>query len=63
MGGGRVVIPKGEWITGKIHLQSHVDLHLEEGAVLLFSGDPKDYLPPVFTLWAGIECYNYSPAI
>lgn len=62
-GGGRVVIPKGEWRSGKIHLQSHVDLHLENGAVLRFSGDPQDYLPPVFTSWAGIECYNYSPLI
>ena len=61
--GGRVLIPPGEWRTGKIHLQSNVNLHLEKDAVLLFSGDPQDYLPPVPTSWEGLECYNYSPLI
>ncbi len=61
--GGVVVIPVGEWLTGKIHLKSHVCLHLEEGAVLSFSGNPEDYLPPVHTTWEGMECYNYSPLI
>lgn len=62
-GGGKVIIPQGEWLTGKIHLQTNVNLHLEEGAVLLFSEDPGDYLPPVHTTWEGMECYNYSPLI
>lgn len=35
----------------------------EEGATLLFSGDPEDYLPAVHTTWEGMECYNYSPLI
>lgn len=62
-GGGVVVVPAGEWLTGTVHLQSHVNLHLEAGATLLFSDDPKDYLPPVLTTWEGMECYNYSPLI
>ncbi|WP_018628815.1 glycosyl hydrolase family 28 protein [Niabella aurantiaca] len=62
-GGGVVVIPEGEWLTKKIHLKSNVNLHLEKGAVLLFSGDPADYLPAVYTSWEGMECYNYSPLI
>jgi len=62
-GGGRVVIPEGIWFTGKIHLKSNVDLHLSEGAVLVFSDDPADYLPAVHTSWEGLECYNYSPLI
>lgn len=61
--GGTVIIPKGEWITGKVHLKSNVNLHLEEGAVLLFSSDPADYLPAVHTTWEGMECYNYSPLV
>lgn len=61
--GGRVLVPKGEWLCGKIHLKSRVNLHLEEGATILFSEDPKDYLPPVETSWEGIECFNYSPLI
>tara|TARA_B100001750_G_scaffold231123_1_gene228589 strand:- start:402547 stop:403917 length:1371 start_codon:yes stop_codon:yes gene_type:complete len=62
-GCGTVKIPKGEWLTGKLHFKSNVNLHLEEGAVLLFSDNPKDYLPAVHTTWEGMECYNYSPLI
>src|SRR5690606_20440020 len=63
-GGGRVVIPPGSWYSkGPIHLQSNVDLHVSEGAVLRFSDDPADYLPAVLTRWEGIELYNYSPLI
>ncbi|WP_456865803.1 glycoside hydrolase family 28 protein [Galbibacter sp. BG1] len=62
-GGGKVIIPKGEWLTGKIHLKSNINLYLEKGAVLLFSDNPQDYLPPVHTTWEGLECYNYSPLI
>jgi len=62
-GGGIVVIPEGEWLTGKIHFKSNVNLHLNKGAVLLFSENPEDYLPPVHTTWEGVECYNYSPLI
>ena len=40
-GGGRVIIPKGTWLTGPITLKSNVNLHLEEGATLLFSDDPS----------------------
>ncbi|PTN08211.1 glycoside hydrolase family 28 protein [Mangrovibacterium marinum] len=62
-GGGSVVVPPGEWPTGQIHLQSRVNLHLQKGAVLLFSDHPDDYLPAVHTSWEGLECYNYSPLV
>ncbi|HLP08348.1 MAG TPA: glycoside hydrolase family 88 protein, partial [Opitutaceae bacterium] len=62
-GGGRVVVPAGEWTTGAIHLLSRVNLHVAKGATLLFSTDPAAYLPAVFTRWEGVECYNYSPLI
>jgi hypothetical protein len=62
-GGGVVVVPPGTWPTGPIHLRSHVALHVEEGATLLFSGDPRDYLPAVRTSWEGLECMNYSPLV
>ncbi|AWV98273.1 glycoside hydrolase family 28 protein [Arcticibacterium luteifluviistationis] len=62
-GGGRVIIPSGEWLTGPIHFKSNVELHLSEGSVLLFSDKPEDYLPAVHTSWEGMECYNYSPLI
>lgn len=63
MGGGVIVIPEGEWLTKAIHLKSNVNLHLDKGAVLLFSEDPNDYLPAVRSSWEGLECYNYSPLI
>ncbi|HRK32475.1 MAG TPA: glycoside hydrolase family 28 protein, partial [Tepidisphaeraceae bacterium] len=62
-GGGRVLIPEGNWLTGPIHLASNIDLHLSRGATLRFSDDPDRYLPAVFVRWAGQECYNYSPLI
>ena len=62
-GGGKVIVPKGKWLTGAIHLKSNVNLHFKKGAELHFSTDPNDYLPVVFTRWAGFELYNYSPLI
>lgn len=62
-GGGRVVIPPGKWLTGKIHFKSNVNLHLEKGATLSFSGNPDDYLPAVQSSWEGHECFNYSPLV
>lgn len=61
--GGSVLIPAGEWLTGKVHFKSNVNLHLSQGAVLLFDDDPNDYLPAVLTSWEGMECMNYSPLI
>ena len=62
-GGGRVIVPPGEFLTGAIHLLSGVNLHLEKNAVLKFSTDPNAYLPAVFTRFEGTELYNYSPFI
>ena len=62
-GGGRVVVPSGTWKTGPVHLRSNVELHLEEGARLVFSGNPDDYRPLVRSSFAGIECMTLSPLI
>jgi hypothetical protein len=62
-GGGRVVVPAGEWLTGAVHLKSNVNLHLAKDAVLSFSDDPKKYLPAVRSSWEGWECFNYSPLV
>ena len=62
-GGGRVTVPAGEWETGAIHLRSNVELHLDEGANLVFSENPEDYLPAVRTSWEGVECMGYSPLV
>ena len=44
-GGGRVVVPAGQFVTGSIELKSNVELHLEHGATLYGSTDLKDYKP------------------
>jgi polygalacturonase len=61
-GGGHVIVPSGTYLTGAIHLKSNVDLHLESGATLMFSGDVTKY-PTVLTRYEGIECMNHSPMI
>ncbi|TWT87367.1 Polygalacturonase [Pseudobythopirellula maris] len=63
-GGGRVVIPAGEWfVKGPIHLLSNVNLHAEAGAKVQFSNEPNDFLPPVLTRFEGTEVYTYSPPL
>jgi polygalacturonase len=43
-GGGRVVIPRGNWFcAGPIVLRSNVHVHLKAGAHLYFSHKPEDY--------------------
>lgn len=41
-GGGRVTIPPGRYLSnGPLHLESNVNLHLAEGAVLSFGVNPE----------------------
>ncbi|MCM4164579.1 MULTISPECIES: glycoside hydrolase family 28 protein [unclassified Arenibacter] len=42
-GGGRVIVPKGVFLTGSIVLKTGIELHLKKEAVLLGSTDPYDY--------------------
>lgn len=43
-GGGRLLVPEGIYLTGPISLKSCIDLHLERGAVILFSPDKREFL-------------------
>src|SRR5688500_1744534 len=52
-GGGRVRVPRGTFLTGPIVLKSHIDLHLDDGATILFSRDFDDY-SLVETDWEGL---------
>lgn len=61
-GGGRVLVPPGRFLTGAVHLRSNVELHVANGATLLFSTDPSHY-PLVRTRWEGLELINYSPLV
>ena len=62
-GGGRVVVPAGNYLTGPITLRSNINLHLESGATLMFNRDPRAYLPAVLTRFEGMELMGYSPLI
>ncbi|MCU7618796.1 glycoside hydrolase family 28 protein [Chryseobacterium sp. PBS4-4] len=42
-GGGKLVVPRGLWLTGPIVLQSNINLHIEDGAFITFSKDKSDY--------------------
>ena len=42
-GGGRVVVPAGEWTTGTLEMRSHVELHLQKGAILKGGTKEADY--------------------
>ncbi len=48
-GGGQVVIPAGIWLTGPIQLKSNLNLHVEKGALVIFSPNRKDY--PLIETW------------
>src|SRR5437588_837194 len=62
--GGRVISRRGRYLTnGPIHLASNVNLHVAEGATILFGGAPSDYLPAVLVRWESTRCYNYSPLV
>ena len=62
-GGGRVVVAGGAFLTGPIHLRSHVNLEVQEGATIRFVTDPKAYEQYVLTRFEGVELMGLSPLI
>ncbi len=62
-GGGKVLVPAGDWLSGPIHLMSNINLHVSEGATIYFSTNKEDYLPVVKQRHEGVEAFNYSPMI
>ena len=53
-GGGKLVVPQGVWHTGPIVLKSHINLHLNAGAVILFAADETLY-PFINTSFEGLD--------
>ena len=53
-GGGRVVVPSGQFVTGSIYLKNNVELHLEDGAILLGSLNPWDYVRDPIIKWTAM---------
>jgi polygalacturonase len=74
-GGGRVLIPAGNWYCkGPIVLRSNVHVHLEANAQIYFSANPLDYArygdvdcgpngKLVLSRWQGNDLLNYSPLV
>lgn len=53
-GGGKLVVPQGVWFTGPITLKSNINLHLNKGAVILFSPD-IDLYPLIDASFEGLN--------
>ena len=56
-GGGKLLVPPGVWFTGPIVLKSNINLHLEVGAVIQFSGDDSLY-SIIQTSFEGLDTYR-----
>ena len=58
--GETVYLPAGVYRTGALRLHSDMELYLEEGAVLLGTDNPEDYLPRIWSRFEGTElpCYQ-----
>ncbi len=60
-GGGVVLVPSGLWLTGPIVLKNNINLHIANGATLLFTADKNEY-PLVEANWEGLpQMRNQSP--
>jgi len=53
-GGGTLNVPSGVWYTGPIVFKSNINLHLEKGALILFSSN-FDLYPLVNTVFEGLD--------
>ncbi len=56
-GGGKVIIPRGMWLTGPITLKSNIELFTESGALVVFSTD-KSLYPLGETNFEGFNTYR-----
>lgn len=60
-GGGRVMVPKGRFLSGSVILKTGVELHLEKGAVLLGSLNPDDYV--IIKRWKALVMADHAQNI
>lgn len=61
-GGGKVIVPRGTWLTGPITLKSNIELYTEAGALVLFSND-KNLYPLVSTNFEGYNTYRCTSPV
>ncbi len=65
VGGGKVILPAGDYLSYSIRLKSHVTLHLAEGATLIAAdppppGEPGGYDPPEPNEWNMYQDFGHS---
>ncbi|MBS1511836.1 MAG: right-handed parallel beta-helix repeat-containing protein [Bacteroidetes bacterium] len=53
-GGGVVEIPRGSFVTGPVIMKSNINLHLDRGALVIFSSDFNQY-PLVVSTFEGVD--------
>jgi polygalacturonase len=56
-GGGRVIVPRGTWLTGPVSLKSNIELFTEAGALVIFSAD-KNLYPVVERNFEGYNTFR-----
>ncbi|MBC7889452.1 MAG: right-handed parallel beta-helix repeat-containing protein [Ferruginibacter sp.] len=62
-GGGTVVVPAGSFVTGPIIMKSNINLHLQKGALVIFSPDFNQY-PLVVSSFEGVDAARcQSPVV
>jgi polygalacturonase len=44
LGGGRLTVPEGVWLTGPIALKDNIELHVTRNAIIYFSPDKRLYV-------------------
>jgi polygalacturonase len=59
---GRLIVPRGTWITGPITLKNNIELHTEPGALVVFSTDKTMY-PLVETNFEGFNTFRCQSPI
>lgn len=60
-GGGQVIIPAGNFLSGSVILRSNVELHVSKGGQLLGSTDPEDYI--VLNRWKALVMADHQTNI
>lgn len=53
-GGGRVILPSGQYVSGSLYLKSNVTLYLAPDAILLGSLNPFDYIKDPYCHWTAL---------
>ncbi len=59
VGGGKVFVPPGQYLTGPVFLRSNLEFEVMTGATLIAAHDLKDY-PTVAGRWEGINRTVYA---